>query len=877
MTEQQYNHEEVKELFDVVFKLSAKDINDKLIKVRNRPEIAKRRWFWELLQNAKDSVSKDEKVDIRLVISKNANGIPFIDFSHNGNPFKYEDAKNLIFPYSDKDEEENSDKSGRFGTGFLATHILSPKIQVKGVYLKESSAFNFNFTLDRSANGKTELAESINKTWHSFRNNKVENPEYIYDKTKFDTHFIYPLDSESLIVAQESIEDFQKSLPFALTFIPKINSVQIENKIDNKSIRYNVNNSKTLLLTENIKETVVLKKELIPTSNFDEIIIITCFGDDINVSFEVIKDQGEVQIKEIEKQQPVLFCPFPLIGADEFPFPIILNSEKFTPKEERNGIWLSNTKEGLENQKVFEKALPLFESLIEYVSIQKFKRCYSLFKTLKNEPRFPDLDIEWYKNLIQEKLKEVLLKKSIVDNHDGERKFVKEINFPFNDSYIVRESLWTSLREYNKSAVPAYDELHKWYEVLWVGTPRISLEVFAKHISSRKNITELAKNFNNEKEKTLVWLNSLVDLITKNENPLLNEDVSAILPNQFGIFKRKDELYLDDDTIDDTVKEIFATIGKFKVGIVDWRNELLEKKIFLELPENKTRGIEEISVLLVEYIKELLKADDPSNEMQDLFSTLLNWLSENKELQNKYFKGLKTETLLYKTTDEAKLKQFTEILRKDRDGEISVDDLVNLDTTKLELLNDPDLELKLKLGEQAIEGMLKEKLEFEFKKQTGDIFEKVFHEIINSDNRFNIQKVEGEEDFIITNKIDNREFYVELKSIKSEDVKVQMTHKQAKKAYNYPQNYFLCYIPNNGSIIDEHYFKANAQFDGEIGTKLADKVNKALRFEAAENGIAIEFEDLLLQQYKKYRYKFVIDREILTHESLDMFKNRILN
>ena len=141
MTEQTYNQEEVQELFDVVFKLSAKDINDKLIKVRNRPEIAKRRWFWELLQNAKDSVKKHEQVDIHLTLSKNEKGIPYIAFSHNGNPFKYEDAKNLIFPYSDKDEEEDSDKSGMFGTGFLATHILSPRIHVKGVYLKDSKAF----------------------------------------------------------------------------------------------------------------------------------------------------------------------------------------------------------------------------------------------------------------------------------------------------------------------------------------------------------------------------------------------------------------------------------------------------------------------------------------------------------------------------------------------------------------------------------------------------------------------------------------------------------------------------------------------------------------------------------------------------------------
>ena len=124
-----YNEEEVKELFEVVFKLSAKDVNDKLIKVRNRPDIAKRRWFWELLQNAKDAVKPDEKVSVKLIIDT-LDEQAFADFRHSGNPFRYEDAKNLIFPYSDKSEEEDSDKSGRFGTGFLATHILSKKLML---------------------------------------------------------------------------------------------------------------------------------------------------------------------------------------------------------------------------------------------------------------------------------------------------------------------------------------------------------------------------------------------------------------------------------------------------------------------------------------------------------------------------------------------------------------------------------------------------------------------------------------------------------------------------------------------------------------------------------------------------------------------------
>jgi len=366
-------------------------------------------------------------------------------------------------------------------------------------------------------------------------------------------------------------------------------------------------------------------------------------------------------------------------------------------------------------------------------------------------------------------------------------------------------------------------------------------------------------------------------LNSDNEIALLNDSNSAILPNQFGVFKRKDELYLDDDTIDEPLKDIYATIGKFKQGIQDWREELLEKKIYLELPKNKTRGIEDISVLIVEYVKDLLRNDNPTNELQDLFGSLLNWLTENVELRNKYFKGLKTDTLLYKTANETKLKQFTEILRKDRDGEISVEALAQLDTGKLALLNDPNLELKLRLGEQALEEIQKEKEEFEFKKQTGDLFEQTFHQIINSDNRFEIEKVEGEEDFIITNKVNGKKFYIELKSLKPEESKIQMTHKQAKKAHKFPSNYFLCFIPNNGAVIDEHYFKSNARFDGNIGDKLSNKVNKALIFEAPENGIAVEFEDSLLQQYKKYRYKFIIERDVLNQESIDNFKNMIQN
>jgi len=273
----------------------------------------------------------------------------------------------------------------------------------------------------------------------------------------------------------------------------------------------------------------------------------------------------------------------------------------------------------------------------------------------------------------------------------------------------------------------------------------------------------------------------------------------------------------------------------------------------------------------------LLKEENPSNELRDVFSRLLNWLNDNHYKAREHFKGLRTETLLYKTANESKIRHITDLLQKDRDGKISVEDLSNIDASKIALLQDPDLELKIRLGEQVLADLQKEKEEFKFKKATGDIFETLFHQLINSDNRLTIQKVEGEEDFIITNPATNKHFYIELKSIRTTENQINMTHKQAKKANAYPDNYFLCIIPNNGETIDQSYFLSNAKFDPTIGVKLSNKIKAALAFEAPETGISVEFEDALLSSYSKYRYKFSIQRNIWGQDNFDTFKSKLFN
>ena len=876
-----YNEEEVKELFEVVFKLSAKDVNDKLIKVRNRPDIAKRRWFWELLQNAKDAVKPTEKVSVRLIVGQE-NNQAYVDFQHSGNPFRYQDAKNLIFPYSDKGDEENSDKSGRFGTGFLATHILSKKIEVKGVYLKETQAFNFNFTLDRSGNDKPEIAQSIDNTWQEFREKRTPIVNYVYNPSNYETSFKYLIDSETLQLTYQSIQDFDVSLPFALAFIPKIQKVKIENQILGSVIEYNKLDNQTEVLNEFLKK-VFIEKQTLENGQIKSEIISLVIGTDgiVDIAIQVSNQDNKTFITEFIEHQPLLFCPFPLIGANDFKFPVVINSISFSPKEERDGIWLTDTIEGKANQTLFERILPLYFSLISYASSNNWQNSFLLLKSLKETLLIADFNSNWFKDKIQTPSKVFGKTIPLVDNTVGERLPISNngivMQFPSEIKEETRLKLWDFMFGIFPTRVPIKEQVNDWYNVIWDDCPKQNINSFTKHIAQFQTIDNLQIALAKTKEETLSWLNSYVSFITKEEPALLNGTETQILPNQFGKFKKKDELYLDDDTIDNELKEILADISKASNKVYDWRTDFLDKKIFLELPSTRTRSISQIGTTITDITKELLKEDSPSNELRDIFSRLLNWLNDNSYKAREHFKGLRTETLLYKTANESKIRHITDLLQKDRDGEISVEQLTNLDANKIALLQDPDLELKIRLGEQVLEDMLKEKEEFEFKKKTGDIFETLFQQLINQDNRLTIQKVEGEEDFIITNPSTNKVFYIELKSIRATEERINMTHRQAKKAFAYPDNYILCIIPNNGQLIDQDYVLANSKFDTSIGQKLANKVKAAIAFEAPETGISVEFEDALLGHYSKYRYKFSIQRNIWGQDNFQTFKTRLFN
>jgi hypothetical protein len=119
---------------------------------------------WELIQNAKD-VNIEGTVRVRSEADLDGPDA-HVTFKHNGSAFSPENIRFLIELVSSKDRTNDSNgrptPTGRFGTGFLTTHLLSERDLVKGV--AEGRGFapkKFRLSLDRSGSELQDIIDAI--------------------------------------------------------------------------------------------------------------------------------------------------------------------------------------------------------------------------------------------------------------------------------------------------------------------------------------------------------------------------------------------------------------------------------------------------------------------------------------------------------------------------------------------------------------------------------------------------------------------------------------------------------------------------------------------------------------------------------------------
>jgi hypothetical protein len=143
----------------ILHRNNAQEILQALATLEERRAEFTTRWLWESIQNARDFPDPSRRMTIRINLTADR-----ITFAHNGRDFTREEILSLIYHGSTK--KANEEQLGKFGTGFLSTHLLSRQVRVKGTLREEKHGRRaFEFELDRSGDDPDQVGDAMQRSF----------------------------------------------------------------------------------------------------------------------------------------------------------------------------------------------------------------------------------------------------------------------------------------------------------------------------------------------------------------------------------------------------------------------------------------------------------------------------------------------------------------------------------------------------------------------------------------------------------------------------------------------------------------------------------------------------------------------------------------
>lgn len=642
----------------------ADKINKRLHDLDKTVENNKGRWAWELLQNAKDSIADYPNRKISIQIEQNLNSVVF---KHNGIFFTEKDVRGIINQISSKETEngEVSKRTGRFGTGFLTTHLLSRRVDIEGILETDDlDTYRFKFPLDREGHSISQLTPKIEKAWSEFHNS-VLLVEKAYDEYDFNTSFTYYLDTdEQKEIASVGVNEFTNLLPYVLTFISKIDSVEIINNIEGKKLTFTSKQNPEVSYLHTIEKN--------DNGKISFINILKSATERTSIAVEVIKSEDKYYLQSLESI-PRLFCDFPMIGTEDFYFPMVVNSFYFNPLTERDGIWLNrdDDKEVQENRELLLEALELYKNLLADISTKPY---FNLF--FISDSRMPGtlekfFNREWYEKYVQSELRSFLWESNIVEIEGSDEKSkLKDIWFP-DKSYSTetQSKLWSFTFDLFPSSLCKQQHIPFWSDISWNDWKKLDYTGLVKDVSNQENLSKLSQSLGESEEGTLKWLNSFGNFILEIEANEILFGKHKTLPNKNGLFCFRDDVYID--KINDLkLLEVLELLGE------DWKNLLLHPEV--NFGRYKVKRLKDLADEISNFLKHSKK--NTEDEIKAI-SLLSEWFEANPKDSKEYFSyyyGKRAELFmntisdrdsLYKVmrsnTDLGKLSEMASAIERD--------------------------------------------------------------------------------------------------------------------------------------------------------------------------------------------------------------------
>ena len=610
----------------------------KLRSQANSSPTARRRWGWELIQNAKD-VHQGWGVTIDIYYDRLNNSL---FFRHTGKPFTADNIRFLIEQISTKDrgvdEHGLRKQTGRFGTGFLSTHLLSEVVHVAGVAEEpHHGRKQFKFTLDRSGASPEQFTAAVENAKRSVQGLDSAPDLATYDPNQLNTSFQFALsDPLSHQVASDGIEDLKQSLPYTLIYVPEVNLVFFRCRGQSIRCSYNGTIGSELKLSQVVFETGQGQQ------SFYSIVTFSKGLTSVSLPVEVL--QNGYRLLKLDANMPRLFCDFPLVGSEAFPFPAIINNPHFHPTDPRDGVYLLESDRerelSVDNRSIITEAIECYQEIAKCAIAGGWGNLHLLADIRPLRSKLTWVSSSWFDENVAAPIRRIISCESIVTTAgDNSLSTIldffdkPEVLFPYGGKKELRDQIWNLAAQWFPNRLPAKEHVDLWYPLLWDGCGKLDAEVFCDRVAQTGSTSKLASQLVGG--NAVEWLSSFYAMLQADESnaPFLVH-AKQIFPNQHGEFCTLDSLYADAGDIDGELKNILQLLGD------DVRSYLADRAVAFEVPGGRVIDKAWVVGRIDSLVNEKCNDAEVAKCFQAAFDALLRWFRANPELASATFPTL---------------------------------------------------------------------------------------------------------------------------------------------------------------------------------------------------------------------------------------------
>jgi hypothetical protein len=592
----------------------AQGVKHNLDKVLLHGDALGTRWIWELIQNARDAATSS---GAHISIEHRGN---FLKFSHDGNRFSPEEAAHLIYHGSTKVELEG--KIGRYGSGFITTHLLARKVGVEG---QLDDGRPFKFSINRAGDSIDSLRNAMVDSYSQFDKSLSS---VLTSEAKLPTTFTYELAEEkAAILAKEGLAQLRSCGALVLTFSPEIKRIEVTTDHGKWTLRKQGERS----IGEKISSVVI---ECDGDQAGEETVYLVSDAEAASSALPFIQTVQGPRVN-LSAQTPRLFILFPLIGTERIGFPAVVNSRKFHPEDDkRDAVMLTGSSDkAIANRQLVESAIGQIKILLEHAGKAK---CLGMAPMLVFDPTvIPDwVDRKW-RSVQLASLIQTLRTATLVRTLANSQIALEDAWIPYGEDEAARTVLHRLLAAFvgASSRLPEDNDadhwakcIRTWIELSWgkiEGFPEAqTIERLAQTVDAAGTVKKLSECLDSP-STVLVWSRQLLELVIATGKTKLLDD-RHLLPSQTGELRVRKDIFLD-GAIDDRLKDIGEALG------VRLRARLLDPSIASPAFSNLLTTKSEIEALeeIIAALKARSAADSLSLSLIEPCSALFWWMCDN--------------------------------------------------------------------------------------------------------------------------------------------------------------------------------------------------------------------------------------------------------